>query len=57
MDGQTKVVNRSICNILILVVRGIIRQKALQMPQAEFAYSRPQRKTTSKSSFKGGIWT
>nr|GEU40388.1 RNA-directed DNA polymerase [Tanacetum cinerariifolium] len=51
-DGQTKLVNRSLGNLLKCLVGDNIRKWDLVQPQAEFAYNRSSSRTTSKSPFE-----
>ncbi|GJR88336.1 RNA-directed DNA polymerase [Tanacetum coccineum] len=51
-DGQTKVVNRSLGNILRSLIRDNAKQWDFILPQAEFAYNRSVNRTTGKSPFK-----
>nr|GEX46065.1 hypothetical protein [Tanacetum cinerariifolium] len=52
MDGQTKVVNRSLGNLLRSLVRENLRHWDLVLPQAEFAYNRSKNRITGKTPFE-----
>ncbi|GKC17392.1 RNA-directed DNA polymerase [Tanacetum coccineum] len=51
-DGQTKVVNRSLGNLLRSLIRNNAKHWDLILPQAEFAYNRSVNRTTRKSPFE-----
>jgi hypothetical protein len=51
-DGQTKIVNHSLGNLLRSLVGDNIRQWDLVLPQAEFAYNGSNSKTIGKSPFE-----
>ncbi|GKA30183.1 RNA-directed DNA polymerase [Tanacetum coccineum] len=51
-DGQTKVVNQSLRNILRSLIGDNAKQWDLILPQAEFAYNRSVNRTTGKSPFE-----
>nr|GEX33759.1 RNA-directed DNA polymerase [Tanacetum cinerariifolium] len=51
-EGQTKVVNRSLGNLLCSLIGDNAKQWDLILPQAEFAYNRLVNRTTSKSPFE-----
>lgn len=52
MDGQTKVANRSLGNLLRCLVGGKPHQWDLVIPQAEFAYNSNINRSTGKSTFQ-----
>ncbi|GJT52993.1 RNA-directed DNA polymerase [Tanacetum coccineum] len=51
-DGQTEVVNRSLGNLLHILIGDNAKQWELILPQAEFAYNRSVNRITSKSPFE-----
>lgn len=51
MDGQTKMVNRSLGNLLRCFIRKSIKQWDL-LPQAEFAYNRSVSQNTRHNPFE-----
>ncbi|GJX82445.1 RNA-directed DNA polymerase [Tanacetum coccineum] len=51
-DGQTKVVNWSLGNLLRSLIRDNAKQWDLILPQAEFSYNRSVNHTTGKSPFE-----
>ncbi|GJT51925.1 RNA-directed DNA polymerase [Tanacetum coccineum] len=51
-NGQTKVVNRSLGNLLRSLIRNNAKHWDLILPQAEFAYNRLVNRTTRKSPFE-----
>ncbi|GKA52977.1 RNA-directed DNA polymerase [Tanacetum coccineum] len=51
-DGQTKVVNRSLGNLLPSLIRDNAKQWDLILPQAKFAYNRSVNRNTGKSPFE-----
>ncbi|GKB89030.1 RNA-directed DNA polymerase, partial [Tanacetum coccineum] len=51
-DGQTKVVNRSLGNLLGILIGDNAKQWDLILPQAEFAYNRSVNRTTGKIPFE-----
>ena len=51
-DGQTKVVNRSLCALLWSLLKKNLREWESLLPHAEFAFNKSTNRTTGKSPFE-----
>ena len=52
IDGQTKIVNRSLSNLLRCIVKDQLRNWDSVLPQAEFAFNSSTNRTTGYSPFE-----